>query len=105
LSWPKKQIRFCCSCWSLSFPSYRDPHGLQIAPDLHKSSIRSPYLHELYRIAHNTIVDHYRTCREPDCRLEDVELVDTNNVPEENLISQERQELQKVSCMRNGTCG
>ena len=47
----------------------------------------------LYRIAHNAIVDYYRTRREPACRLEDLELVDTSHASEEGVISQERREL------------
>jgi RNA polymerase sigma-70 factor, ECF subfamily len=51
-----------------------------------------PFRAWLYRIAHNTVVDYYRTCREP-VSLEDLELADTSHVPEEGLLSQERQEL------------
>jgi RNA polymerase sigma-70 factor (ECF subfamily) len=59
-----------------------------------------PFRGWLYRIAHNTIVDHYRTRREPDCRLEDLELVDTSNVPEETFVSQERQEALRKALTR-----
>lgn len=59
-----------------------------------------PFRGWLYRIAHNTIIDHYRTCRRSDCRLEDVHLVDTSNVPEEGLISRERQEALRKALVR-----
>lgn len=52
-----------------------------------------PFRSWLYRIAHNTLVDHYRTRRAPDCSLEEFELTDTESVPDNHLIAQERQEL------------
>jgi RNA polymerase sigma-70 factor (ECF subfamily) len=62
--------------------------------------IQVPFRGWLYRIAHNTVVDHYRTCHKPGCCLEDLELVDTSNVPEDLFILQERQELLRKGLAR-----
>jgi RNA polymerase sigma-70 factor (ECF subfamily) len=59
-----------------------------------------PFRGWLFRIAHNTVVDYHRTRREPDCRLEDLELVDASHGPEEGLISQERQKMLRKALTR-----
>ncbi len=54
---------------------------------------QAPFRAWLYRIAHNTVVDHCRSCRGPDCSLETIELPDASPVPEESCLAQERQEM------------
>jgi RNA polymerase sigma-70 factor (ECF subfamily) len=53
---------------------------------------RIPFRAWVYRIAHNSLVDHYRTRKESDPLSEHGAIVDSDPRPEESLIAQERSE-------------